>query len=114
LRTVSELGDVVTTLAPAIGVLRSVKNGMSAVFPEAERELGHIGDLLSGIVMDAGQTSGIGISFDTASDDAQKVLQEAAMVAEQKMKDKFPELPAGIPSIGVKEEASGQAFGEET
>ncbi|UCC33031.1 MAG: hypothetical protein JSW53_04375 [Candidatus Bathyarchaeota archaeon] len=112
LRTVSELGDVVTNLAPAIGVLRSVKNGMSAVFPEAERELGHIGDLLSGIVMDAGQTSGIGLNFDTASDEAQMVLQEAATVAEQKMKDKFPELPAGIPSISVKEEASSQTFGE--
>jgi division protein CdvB (Snf7/Vps24/ESCRT-III family) len=112
LRTVSELGDVVTTLAPAIGVLRGVRNGMAAVFPEAERELGNIGDLLSGIVMDAGNTAGIGLNFETASDDAQKVLQEAATVAEQKMKDKFPELPAGIPTIGVKEEASSQTFGE--
>jgi hypothetical protein len=62
--------------------------------------------------MDAGQTTGIGLNFDTASDEAQGVLQEAAMVAEQKMKDKFPELPAGIPSISVKEEASSQTFGE--
>ena len=113
LKTVSELGDVVTTLAPAIGVLRSVKNGMSTVFPEAERELGHIGDLLSGIVMDAGQTTGLGINFETASEDAQRVLQEAATVAEQKMKEKFPELPASIPSIGVKEKASEQTFGGE-
>ena len=113
LKTVSELGDVVTTLAPAIGVLRSVRNGMSTVFPEAERELGHIGDLLSGIIMDAGQTTGLSINFDTASEDAQRVLQEAATVAEQKMKEKFPELPAGIPSIGAKEEASAQTFGEE-
>ena len=113
LKTVSELGDVVTTLAPAIGVLRSVRNGMSTVFPEAERELGNIGDLLSGIIMDAGQTAGLGINFDTASEDAQRVLQEAATVAEQKMKEKFPELPAGIPSIGVKEKASAQTFGEE-
>ena len=27
LRTVSELGDVVSTLGPAVGVLRSVKSG---------------------------------------------------------------------------------------
>jgi division protein CdvB (Snf7/Vps24/ESCRT-III family) len=112
LRTVSELGDVVTTLAPAIGVLRSVKNGMSTVFPEAERELGSIGDILSGIIMDAGQTSGLSIDFETASDDAQKVLQEAATVAEQKMKDKFPELPAGIPSLATME-ASEQSLGGE-
>lgn len=100
LKTVSELGDVVTTLAPAVSVLRSVRNGMSAVFPEAERELGQIGNLLSGIVFDAGQSTGLSINFESATEDAQKILTEAATVAEQKIKDKFPELPAGLPSIG--------------
>ncbi|HLC01251.1 MAG TPA: hypothetical protein VJL33_08055, partial [Candidatus Bathyarchaeia archaeon] len=39
LRTVSELGDVVSTLGPAVGVLRSAKAGLVSVFPEAENEL---------------------------------------------------------------------------
>ena len=102
LSTVSELGDVVTTLAPAVGVLRSVRSGMSAIFPEAERELGQIGNLLSGIIIDAGQSTGLSINFETANEDAQKILTEAATVAEQKIKDKFPELPAGMPTIGEK------------
>jgi division protein CdvB (Snf7/Vps24/ESCRT-III family) len=102
LSTVSELGDVVTTLAPAVGVLRSVRNGMSAIFPEAERELGQIGNLLSGIIIDAGQSTGLSINFETANDDAQKILNEAATVAEQKIKEKFPELPAGIPTLEEK------------
>jgi len=102
LSTVSELGDVVTTLAPAVGVLRSVRNGMSAIFPEAERELGQIGNLLSGIIVDAGQSTGLNINFETANEDAQKILTEAATVAEQKIKEKFPELPAGIPTLGEK------------
>jgi len=100
LSTVSELGDVVSTLAPAVGVLRSVRNGMAVVFPEAERELGNIGNLLSGIIMDAGHTTGFSIDFQTANEDAQKILTEAATVAEQKVKEKFPELPAGIPTFG--------------
>ena len=100
LSTVSELGDVVSTLAPAVSVLRSVKTGMSAVFPEAEREIGIIGNLLSGIIMDAGYNSGMGIDFQTAGEDAQKILTEAATVAEQKVKEKFPDLPSGIPSFG--------------
>jgi len=102
LSTVSELGDVVTTLAPAVGVLRSVRTGMVAVFPEAERELGNIGNLLSGILMDAGHSTGLNINFETANEDAQKILTEAATVAEQKVKEKFPELPAGIPTFGEK------------
>ncbi len=102
LSTVSELGDVVTTLAPAVGVLRSVKDGMAAVFPEAERELGTIGNLLSGIIMDAGHNTGLNINFETASEDAQKILTEAATIAEQKVKEKFPELPTGIPELSEK------------
>ncbi|TRZ53781.1 MAG: hypothetical protein D4S01_00670 [Dehalococcoidia bacterium] len=100
LNTISELSDVVSTLAPAVGVLRSVKTGMSSVFPEAEREIGSIGNLLSGIIMDAGYNTGMSIDFQTAGDDAQKILTEAATVAEQKVKEKFPDLPAGIPSFG--------------
>ena len=95
LSTVSELGDVVSTLAPTVGVMRSIKNNMAAVFPEAERELGNIGNLLSGIIVDAGHSTGMNIDFQTSGDDAQKILNEAATVAEQKVKKKFPELPSG-------------------
>jgi len=99
LRTVSELGDVVSTLAPSVGVLRSVRTGLASVFPEAESELGEIGNLLSGIMIEAGQSSGMTLNFDTVNEDAQKILTEAATVAEQKIKEKFPELPSGIPAI---------------
>jgi len=105
LRTVSELGDVVSTLGPAIGVLRTVKAGMVNIFPEAERELGQIGDMLSGIIMEAGQSTGTSINFETTNDDAQRILSEAAAVAEQKVKEKFPELPAGIPSVPLGEKS---------
>ncbi len=81
-------------------MLRSVKNGMAAVFPEAEREFGTIGNLLSGIVMEASQSTGMNIDFQEASEDAQKIMNEAATVAEQKVKEKFPQLPNGLPSFG--------------
>ena len=99
LRTVSELGDVVSTLGPAVGVLRSVRAGLASVFPEAENELGEIGNLLSGIMIEAGQSSGMTLNFDTVNEDAQKILTEAATVAEQRIKEKFPELPPGIPAV---------------
>ena len=102
LRTVSELGDIVTTLAPAVGVLSSVKSGMTAIFPEAERELGQIGNMLNGIMIDAGQSTGLTINFESANEDAQKILTEASSVAEQRIKEKFPELPAGIPEVGER------------
>jgi division protein CdvB (Snf7/Vps24/ESCRT-III family) len=99
LRTVSELGDVVSTLGPAVSVLRSVKSGLVSVFPEAESELGEIGNMLSGIMIEAGQGSGMTLSFDSVNEDAAKILTEASTVAEQRIKEKFPDLPPGMPGL---------------
>src|SRR4030067_3487237 len=84
LRTVSELGDVVSTLGPAVGVLRSVKAGLVSVFPEAENELGEIGNMLSGIMIEAGQGSGMTLKFDFANKGAHKIITTSARVAGQR------------------------------
>jgi division protein CdvB (Snf7/Vps24/ESCRT-III family) len=96
IRTVSELGDVVATLGPCIGVLRSVSGGLSGVLPEAEGELAGIGDLLSGLMFEAGTSSGMSLNFDSVNEDASKILAEAATVAEQRVSSNFPDLPPGM------------------
>ena len=98
LRTVTEFGDMVSTLGPVIGVLRSVSTGLVGVFPEAERELGDIGNMLSGLMLDAGLNSGSTMNFNSVNEDTAKILEEAATVAEQKISANFPELPPGLPT----------------
>jgi len=98
LRTVTEFGDMVSTLGPVIGVLRSVSTGLVGVFPEAERELGDIGNMLSGLMLDAGLNSGSTMNFTSVNEDTAKILEEAATVAEQKISANFPELPPGLPT----------------
>lgn len=97
IKTVSELGDVVATLGPCIGVLRSISSGLGGVLPEAEGELGSIGDLLSGLMFEAGTSSGMSVNFNCVNEDSEKILAEAAAVAEQKVSSNFPDLPAGMP-----------------
>jgi len=98
IKTVSELGDVVSMLGPCIGVLRSVNAGMCGVLPAAENELGQIGDMLSGLMFEAGTSSGMSLNFGSVNDDASKILAEAAVVAEQKVNANFPDLPPGMPT----------------
>ena len=98
IKTVSELGDVVATLGPCIGVLRSVSTGLGGVLPEAEGELSSIGDLLSGLMFEAGTSSGMSLNFDSVNEDAAKILSEAATVAEQRVSQNFPDLPPGMPT----------------
>ncbi len=102
IKTVSELGDVVAMLGPCIGVLRSVSTGLGGVMPEAEGELGDIGNMLSGLMFDAGSASGMSMNFNATNEDATKILAEAATVAEQRVNSNFPDLPPGMPGAANK------------
>jgi division protein CdvB (Snf7/Vps24/ESCRT-III family) len=92
LNTVSELGDIVTVIAPAAGVLNNIRNGMSGVFPEAGNELENIGTLLTDIVSTTHQETGVPVNIGTASLEAEKILTEAEKAAERKLKEQLPEI----------------------
>jgi len=94
LKTVTQLGNVVSTLAPATQVLQNVRAGLGGLLPNAERELGQIGLMLDDLIVEAGEVTGVAPNFEVANNDAQKILEEAALVAEQRMKERFPELPS--------------------
>ena len=98
IRTVTEFGDIVNTLGPCIGVLRSINVGLCGVLPEAENELGDISNMLSGLMFDAGTGSGMSLNFNNVNEDASRILAEAATVAEQKVSANFPDLPPGMPT----------------
>jgi division protein CdvB (Snf7/Vps24/ESCRT-III family) len=94
LNTVSELGDIVTVIAPAAGVLNNIRTGMSGIFPEAGRELENIGTLLTDIVSTTHQDTGVPVNIGTASLEAEKILEEAETAAEQKLRQQLPEISA--------------------
>ena len=100
LGTVTELGDIAVTLTPLVGVIQGIRSGMSAVSPQVERELGDIGNLLGGIIQDAGQVAGITLDFEMIDEDSKKILNEAAVIAEQRMKQSFPNLPNLVTQSG--------------
>lgn len=95
LRTVSEVGDLVTILGPAASVLNTVRSGMSDILPQASQELESIGGLLGDICNQTSQSSetpNIGMA---ANEDALAILQEAEVEAEKRVRDQFPEVTTG-------------------
>ena len=104
LNTITELGDVVVTLSPAMSVIKGIQGGLSSMMPEADQSFGQISDLLSNIMNDSSQIPNTEISgTGMISEDSMKILEEASMVVEQSMKDKFPDLPS---SSNIDEESS--------
>src|SRR5579864_8889151 len=59
LQTVSDVGDFAATLAPAIGVVKSVRQTLGQAMPDAQAALGDIGTELSSMMTDVGGISGI-------------------------------------------------------
>ncbi|MGD0477093.1 MAG: Snf7 family protein [Nitrososphaerales archaeon] len=106
LGTITDLGEIATTLAPAVSVIRNMQEGLKMALPEADREIGEISGLLSSVLIDASATGGLSLNFDAANEDAQKVMEEAAMVAEQRMQEDFPEIPAVVLSQRQPEDLS--------
>jgi len=99
LETIEEFGDIAKMMAPVASVVHSIKNQISGVIPEVGFELGQIGDVLSGVVDEVGEVSGTSYDVNASGAEAQRILGEASTIAEQHMKDKFPDLPAtGFPS----------------
>ena len=96
LGTISDMGEIANTLAPAVTVMKNMKLGLHTVLPEAEREIGEISGLLSSILVDASATEGLSLNFDAANEEAQRVLEEASVVAEQRMRESFPEIPVDV------------------
>ncbi|GBC74701.1 hypothetical protein HRbin06_00008 [archaeon HR06] len=89
--TVTDLGDVAVTLTPAIEVLKSVRKDMAMVAPEADSTFGEITNNLTTIVSEATQSEALAMDITPNSEEALKILEEAASIAELKLKAKIPE-----------------------
>jgi division protein CdvB (Snf7/Vps24/ESCRT-III family) len=100
LETVEEFGDVVVEMSPVAGVINSIKGQLAGVLPEVSYKLGEIGDSMNNLVMDSGGATSWGLSVTSSGSVAERILADANTIAEQKMKERFPTLPAtGLPSL---------------
>lgn len=101
LSSASDFGNLVIVLSPAMAVVKNLRSSITPYVPEMEGELGVISEHLSGILVDAGQVGGFTINFETANEEAVRLIGEASQVVDQKIKEEFskvPELPV-IPHI---------------
>lgn len=101
LASASDFGDLVIVLSPAMSVVKNLRSSLTPHVPEMEVELGIISELLSGILVDAGQVGGYTINFETANEEAVRLIDEASLAVEQKMKEEFPGIP-DLPTIPQK------------
>lgn len=93
LTTFHDLGDTVVTIMPTIGLMRSLKSSLVKFMPEADQEVNRMTEMLGGLMTDTfSGDSSFGIEPSTSAE-SDKILQEAAAVAETAVGEKFPSMP---------------------
>ncbi|MCL4518256.1 MAG: hypothetical protein M1587_03570 [Thaumarchaeota archaeon] len=97
LNTIKDIGEIAVVLSPAVGIMKGLAPDLGNVVPDAQNEIGELSGLLSNILVDAGQLSSTSINFETANEEADKILMEASATAEHAMREKFPDIPDSLP-----------------
>ncbi len=93
LNTIQDIGDAVTVISPVMSVVRSVSSDLNNIMPNAQGEIGEISNILSDILVNAGSLSGERqINTNTSSEEADRILCEASALAEERLKELFPEV----------------------
>ena len=93
LETVNEFGQIAYTTIPVAKVVRVLKSQLEGVMTEVSMELSEVNETLEGLATEVGEATESTFDMSASTEESQKILQEANFVAEQRMKERFPELP---------------------
>ncbi len=94
LTTFHDLGDTVVTIMPTIGLMKNLKSSLVKFMPEADQEVNRMAEMLGGLMTEtfSGSDSSFGVEA-TTNAESDKILQEAAAVAESAVNEKLPSMP---------------------
>ena len=94
LTTTNDIGDTVMTIMPTMGLMKNLKSSLGKIMPGAEQEIGQMADMLGGFMTESFAGDGAFGIDETTNIESDKILQEAAAVAENSTGDMFPSVPA--------------------
>jgi len=98
LTTTNDIGDTVMTIMPTMGLMKNLKSSLGKIMPGAEQEINQMADMLGGFMTESFSGDGAFGIDDTTNMESNKILEEAAAVAENSTGDLFPSVPTSTAS----------------
>ena len=93
LTTCSDLGDTVVAMMPTMGLMKNLKSSLGKIMPGAEQEIGQMAEMLGGFMTESfSGDAAFGVD-ETTNAESEKILKEAAAVAENSTNQMFPSVP---------------------
>jgi division protein CdvB (Snf7/Vps24/ESCRT-III family) len=94
LETVKDFGDIMVQMAPVMSIVKDTKSKIAGIVPQVATELEEVNDTLADLANEAtAETTMAALPIEATDDEAKKVLEETGLVAEQRLRDHFPDLP---------------------
>ena len=100
----TDFGDVVSVIAPAIHLMRSLGGKLGRFIPEADAEINQMAETLGGFMSNTMDGDAFEMS-QAYNADVESIMQEAASVATNAVGSKFPSMPADVQDVRVGEGA---------
>lgn len=92
LETVRSFGDIAAIVIPLQTVVNTLRSELIGSMPQLSAELSGVFESLKSIMIEVGESS-MNLYKETIVGEAEKILEEASVVADQKIKEKLPEIP---------------------
>ena len=107
LNTVSELGDVVVTLSPAMSIIKGLSTSLGGIMPEANAYMEDLSNMLGDVMKGSAISSNNSLSIaDNTSTETYAILEEAHIIIEGRAKASIPEVPSELKEeVKLKKEA---------
>jgi len=94
LNTVSELGDVIVTLSPAMSIIKGISTSLGGIIPEANSYMADLSSIFSDITSSSTITGNSAMNInDNSSTETLAILEEAHNIIEGQTKASIPEVP---------------------
>ena len=93
LTTFSDLGNTVVTIIPTIGLMKNLKSSLGKVMPGAEQEISQMAEVLGGFMTESFSGDAAFGTDETTNTESEKILKEAAAVAESSTDQMLPSVP---------------------
>ena len=101
LTTSRDLGDTVVAIMPTMGLMKNLRSSLGKIMPGAEQEINQMGEMLGGFMTESFSGDAAFGMDETTNSESEKILKEAAAVAESSTGQLFPSVPTNSQDTGT-------------
>ena len=95
LQTVKEIGDIMSTVTPILGIVQETRGRLAGIIPSIAGKLNDVNTVLKSSMSEIGSVYHAETQIVTSAE-AVQILKEVNLAAEEKVREKFPQLPQDL------------------